>query len=99
MPIDGISLLPAFDGKPLARNHPLFLEHESNAFVRDGEWKLVGKNVSPPGGLKAHKWELYNLSADGTELNNLSAKDPERVSSMSKQWEEWAKRAHVYPKK
>lgn len=99
LPLDGISLLPAFEGNHLVRNHPLFLEHENNAFVRDGEWKLVGRNVSPPAGLKTGRWELYHLSTDGTELDNLAAKEPERVSSMSAQWMDWAKRAHVYPKK
>ncbi|GAA5480955.1 arylsulfatase [Haloferula sargassicola] len=97
-PIDGISLAPAFDGQPLARNEPIFIEHENNAFVRDGEWKLVGRNVSPASGLKPRRWELYHMTDDGTELHNLAAEMPERVKSMSRQWSGWAERAHVYPK-
>lgn len=95
---DGIPLTPAFDGKPLARKRPIFIEHENNAFVRDGEWKLVGKGVSPPRGLQKDKWELYRLSEDGTELKDLAKEQPERVATMSSEWEAWAKRAHVYPK-
>lgn len=98
LPADGVSLTPAFDGKPLARKQPIFIEHENNAFVRDGDWKLVGKGVSMPRGLQKQKWELYKIAEDGTELNNLAKELPEKVTAMSAQWEAWAKRAHVYPK-
>ncbi|MBB5351328.1 arylsulfatase [Haloferula luteola] len=98
LPIDGISLTPAFDGKSLARPTPIFIEHENNAFVRDGDWKLVGRNVTPPSGLKPKRWELYHLSEDGTELHNLATDMPERVREMSQAWQQWAQRAQVYPK-
>ncbi|WP_193212071.1 arylsulfatase [Luteolibacter marinus] len=98
LPIDGVSLTAAFDGKPLARKSPIFIEHEDNAFARDGEWKLVGRGVSPASGLKPKKWELYHLSGDGTELNNLAQEQPDRVKSMSQAWRQWAKRVGVYPK-
>jgi len=98
LPADGIPLTPAFDGKSLARKGPIFIEHENNAFVRDGEWKLVGKGVSMPRGLQKDKWELYHLSVDGTELKDLAKEQPERVATMSSEWETWAARAHVYPK-
>ena len=98
LPADGIALTPAFDGKSLARKSPIFIEHENNAFVRDGEWKLVGKGVTPPRGLQKDKWELYHLSEDGTELKDLAKEQPEKVAAMSAQWESWAERAHVYPK-
>jgi arylsulfatase A-like enzyme len=98
LPIDGVTLTPAFDGKPLGRQSPIFIEHENNAFVRDGDWKLVGMNVTPASGLKPERWELYHITADGTELNNLASEQPERVKSMSDAWEKWATRAQVYPK-
>ena len=95
---DGISLTPAFDGKSLERNSPIFIEHENNASVREGKWKLVGRGVSPASGLKPSLWELYDMSSDGTELTNLAASQPERVKSMSDAWLSWAKRAQVFPK-
>ena len=98
LPIDGVSLKPAFDGDSLRRPQPIFIEHENNAFVRDGEWKLVGRDVTPPSGLKPKRWELYHMTEDGTELHDLAEDSPERVSRMSAMWEAWAKRAHVYPK-
>ena len=97
-PIVGISLTPAFDGKSLDRKSPIFIEHENNAFVRDGKWKLVGKGVSAPGGPKMNLWELYDMEKDGTELHNLASTMPDKVEAMSGAWEKWAKGAHVYPK-
>ena len=88
-PMEGISLRPAFEGKPLSRSTPIFWEHEGNRAVRDGKWKLVSKH---PG-----SWELYDMDADRTELNDLATKEPERVKSMVAQWEGWAKRVGVEP--
>ncbi len=97
-PILGTPLTAAFDGKSLDRKRPIFLEHENNASVRDGDWKLVGQNVAPPAGLNPEKWELYHITADGTELHDLAATQPDRMKSMSGQWQEWAKMVQVYPK-
>ncbi len=88
-PMEGVSLVPAFAGKPLDRPQPIFWEHEGNRAIRIGDWKLVSKH---PG-----KWELYNIPADRTEMHDLAAAQPERVKEMSAQWEAWAKRVGVAP--
>ncbi len=98
LPIDGVPLTPAFDGKSLARKSPIFIEHEDNAFVREGDWKLVGRSVSPAAGLKPERWELYQITADGTELNDIAATHPDKVADLSSKWEAWAKRVGVFPK-
>lgn len=64
----------------------------------DGNWKLVGKKVARNKGCDENMWELYNLSEDRTELNNLAEKMPEKVRDMSVQWLKWAKKNNVYPK-
>ncbi|TWT49799.1 Arylsulfatase [Thalassoglobus neptunius] len=97
--LDGISLLPAVENQPLNRKSPIFIEHENNAFVRDQEWKLVGKGVSPLKGVVPDKWELYNIENDRTELNDLAATHPEKVKELSSAWNAWAERVGVYPKK
>jgi arylsulfatase A-like enzyme len=97
-PLRGISLSPAFSGKPLVRTAPMFSEHENNAFMMDGDWKLVGREVAAPKGPDESKWELYNLAADRTELNNLAGKYPERVDQMFRAWKTWADQDKVYPK-
>jgi arylsulfatase A-like enzyme len=89
LPLEGVSLRPALAGDSLARAQPIFWEHEGNRAVRDGEWKLVTKF---PGG-----WQLFDMTADRTELHDLSAQQPERVARMAAQWETWAKRVGVQP--
>lgn len=82
-PVAGRSLTPALRGKPLRRPEGLFFEHQGNAAIRDGDWKLV----------KAHKkgWSLYNLAKDRTELNDLAKQHPDKVATLKAKWNAWAK--------
>lgn len=90
IPVEGTSLNPAFKGETIQRGKPIYFEHEGNRAVRDGAWKIVAKGVKS-------KWELYNIPADRTEMNNLAAKHPERVKTMAAQYEKWAKERGVVP--
>jgi arylsulfatase len=87
-PMEGRSLLPAFDNRPIERE-ALYWEHEGNRAVRKGKWKLVSRH---PGG-----WELYDLEADRTELNNLAEKYPQKVEQLKAMYESWAARSEVRP--
>lgn len=86
LPHEGISLVPAMRGEPLAKR-PIFIEHEGNRSVREGDWKLLALQSKP--------WELYQISVDPTETKDLASVDPERVDHLAALWNEWAKRAHV----
>jgi arylsulfatase A-like enzyme len=88
-PMEGISLVPAFEGKTLKRTEPLFWEHESNRAVREGQWKLVAKEGQP--------WELYDMEKDRTEMHNLAEQRPQVVRRLSTKWDAWAARADVLP--
>jgi arylsulfatase len=88
-PMEGVSLAPAFAGKPLPQRQ-IFWEHEGNRAMRDGKWKLVAK-------YPAGRWELYDMDADRTEMHDLAAKEPERVKEMVGKWEAWAKRTGATP--
>ncbi len=90
LPMEGVSLLPVFEGKPSGRKGPLFFEHERSRAVRDGRWKAV--LAGPDGG-----WELYDMDSDPLEMRDLAAQMPERVAAMSAQWQAWAERANVLP--
>ena len=41
------------------------------------------------------RWELYNLSADRTEVTDLAERYPERVGSMAQKWEAYAERTGI----
>ncbi|MBL8173689.1 MAG: arylsulfatase [Bryobacterales bacterium] len=89
IPPEGVSLLPAIGGKPLARKQPLFFMHEGNRAVREGKWKLVSKYLDP--------WELYDMDEDRTETRNVAAQHPEVVARLSAAYDGWAKRTFVEP--
>jgi arylsulfatase A-like enzyme len=88
-PLEGRSLVPAFDGKPIDRE-AIYWEHEGNRAIRVGNWKLVAKGP-------AAKWELYDIDHDRSEQHDLADKNPDRVKQMTAQWETWAKRAGAIP--
>jgi arylsulfatase A-like enzyme len=90
LPEEGVSLLPAFRGEPLPERK-IFIEHEGNRSVRDGDWKLVALHDQP--------WELYHHAADPTEMHDLAAREPQRVQELAGAWDEWAERCNVREKR
>lgn len=85
---EGQSLLPLLRGKdePI-HTEPIYWEHEGNAAVRDGNWKLVKQYKKP--------WELYHLKRDRTELNDLREQHPEIAERLIEGWEAWATKNQV----
>ncbi|TXT61979.1 MAG: Arylsulfatase [Promethearchaeota archaeon] len=88
-PLEGDSLVPIFENRNNNKGM-LFFEHEGNAAIRDGKWKLVRDY---PG-----EWELYDMEEDRTELNNLIKQHHETALKMEKAYEKWAKRCGVIPR-
>ena len=84
---DGESFLAALEGKAAARQQPIAWEHEGNAAIRLGGFKLVrqfGKD-----------WELYDMDADRTELNDLAGKNAPLEAMLKREYEGWAERVGV----
>ncbi len=92
-PMEGVSLLPALSGKPLARQAPLGFEHHGNLALRDGRWKIVSayRRNQPT------RWELYDMDVDRTELEDVSTKHPEKKQELIAKWHAWADRVGVQP--
>ena len=78
-PLRGSSLVPVLSGGRRDPPKEIFQQFGSQRGLRMGKWKLV----AAAGG----QWELYDMEADRTELNNLAATMPDRVSMMAKRWE------------
>ncbi len=95
---DGVSLKPCLEGRPLPRAVPIAFEHEGNAALYDGEWKLVGRDLVGPASLASDRWELYRMSEDPTETRDLARAEPARLQTMQAAWMAWARRVGVWPK-
>lgn len=88
LPTVGTSLVPVFSGRPRSERS-YFWEHEGNAAVRMGKWKLV--SAFPD------YWQLFDMEADRTELHDLADENPEQVRQMAKAYKEWAQMVGVRP--
>ena len=80
--LDGTNLLPLFAGQPVSRPHPLYWQYDFaistpwTVSLRDGRWKLLANAA-------LDQFELYDLTADLGEKQNLAARHPERVQTMT----------------
>ena len=82
--IDGVSMLPAFDGKKVQRPVPLFWRTHvsppnSHAAMRIGDWKIVTDR-------KFEKFQLYEIQKDWQEKNDLASEMPEKLAEMKQKF-------------
>ncbi len=82
--LPGRSLVPVLKGEEVGRPWPVYWQFGASAAMRDHDWKIVRHG-------NKNGWELYDLSQDPTELNDLAAEDPDRTAKMAAQWEAWWK--------
>lgn len=94
LPLEGTSMLPYLRQPELKmEDRPIFWQHETHAAVRQGPWKLVTDNDRSEPIL----WELYDLTDDRSETNNVAAEHPEIVAALSAEWERFANRVNAKP--
>lgn len=78
-PFAGMSLKNAILTGLDVKRESLWWLHEGNRAIRQGDFKLVmAKNEA---------WQLYDLSKDRGETNDLAKAEPERFEKMKKAWE------------
>jgi arylsulfatase A-like enzyme len=86
---DGISIVPALEGKPLPReSHYSYFPHglpvpdgiRPAVAVHHGDWKLF--RIFHNGDQGAHQWRLYDLVHDVGERNDLAAQHPDIVREL-----------------
>lgn len=82
-PMDGLSLRPILQGQKSNGRQSLFFEHANGRAHQQGQWKLI----MPSSGSRV--WELYDLSKDRGEIQNLAQANPAKVAEMQAAWEKW----------
>ena len=92
LPMEGVSLVPAFQGEKI-EDRALFFEHEANRALFKGNFKLVSKNFTSLDGQTHHDWELYNIVKDPLEQNDIASEHYyDMVIPMAREWHQWATR-------
>ncbi len=80
--LDGVDLLPFLSAQSSNRPHDtLYWKKENRAAIRSGDWKLLRFPDRPA--------ELYDLSKDLSETQNLAREHPELVSHLYEKLFEW----------
>ncbi len=80
--LDGVDLLPFINGKRSGSPHErLVFKSERHTALRIGDWKIVSqtrKNFQP-------NFEVFDLSKDISESNNLSKSNPQQMSNLKRE--------------
>jgi arylsulfatase len=92
-PAPGKSMLPyLYDVSRPPVERTLFWQHETCSAVRRGNWKLVTTDDRD-----AESWELYDLTRDRSETDNLIRERPDLARELNEAWRRWAEDADVLP--
>ena len=107
-PIDGVSMLPSFNDSKAPDNKQVqyFDNNGSDGIYKDGWYACTFGPLTP--WLNAQKgladwdsskdvWELYDLTKDFSQKNDLAKEHPEKLQEMKKLFLEQAKENKVFP--
>ncbi|MDA7906580.1 sulfatase-like hydrolase/transferase [Mariniblastus sp.] len=94
LPVEGKSMVNLLKGDSREGHSQLCWQWAGNRAVREGDWKLVWDKLN-----SKKSWQLYDLSVDRCEINDLAAQDPQRVERMSSYWFDWAEEMELKVKR
>lgn len=95
-PITGRSMLPMLEGRQDAE--PVMAgELFGSRYYREGDLKLLGLVpwVKPGEAPPPLRWQLFDLSRDRGERQDLSAQQPETLERLKRAWQDYARRVGV----
>lgn len=87
VPLEGQSLVQFLSNTSSLSTQTLAWEHIGNRAVLKGKWKLVSK--------RGTSWELFDLSRDRIEQQNMIDFNAETAKQMIEYFDEWSQRAGV----
>ncbi len=92
--LDGVNLLPFISGEKKAAPHEaLYWRFGEQIAIRMGDWKLVKgagmEAVRGTGKATTEGAELYNVTKDIGEKQNLAASEPEKFKQLAAAWDKW----------
>jgi arylsulfatase len=97
LPLVGSSVLATLaDGDAPGRTADVMVENEGHRLYRRDGWEAVTRHVArtPYSG---EPWELFDMAADPTQLEDLAAEHPELLDRLRRAWEEVAWDSQVFP--
>jgi arylsulfatase len=95
-PLKGNSLMPFLSNKSKeihADDYVFGLEHGGNAMIRKGKWKIT--NTTFP--FNKDNFELFDLSTDIGEQNDLRKTDPKKYAELLNEWDKFSKEIQLKP--
>jgi arylsulfatase A-like enzyme len=86
--LEGVNLLPYLKGETKSAPHvSLSWRFGPQKAIRQGNWKLV--DARDFDAKTQSGWQLYDLSKDISEKNDLAAEFAEKKTELAKMWEAW----------
>ncbi|GEA51838.1 N-acetylgalactosamine-6-sulfatase [Vibrio inusitatus NBRC 102082] len=84
--LEGVNLMPRMTGKvDKLESRYLYWLTAARSAIRDENWKLVVPNIH----VQNPRYELYKISEDISESNDLSSQYPEQVERLKTEFERW----------
>ena len=107
-PIEGVSMAYTFDqanAKAPSKRTTQYFEMFCNRGIYHEGWYacttppfapwLMGTSQMPP--INDYKWELYNLTEDYSQFNDLAAKNPDKLKELQAKFMAEAQKYQVFP--
>jgi arylsulfatase A-like enzyme len=87
-PLDGISLLPAFEGRTIERELFWRMKFRAQKAMRAGDWKWLS--------IEGHEY-LFNLARDERERANMARREPAKLVELRDRYAAWEKSVPPIP--
>lgn len=79
---DGKDILPVLTHNKPSPHESFYFRYRTHAALRKGDWKILREKPNQP-------WQLFHLTKDIGETNNLAERHPERLHELERCFEEW----------